>query len=163
MFAVDKILVPFDFSETSHAALSLALQLVQVHGAELHLLSVERNLDKEVKKRIVSAPQGTLVERTIQDNERSMLEAVRQELARADDAGHPMAHPQVNLHVMGGAWNTAVFTLVEEREIDCIVVGTHGRQGLLEAIRGTETEEWVRRAPCSVLVVKPQGYPYLRD
>lgn len=163
MFTIDKILVPFDFSETSHAALSLALQLVQSHGAELHLLSVEKNLDKEVKKRIVSAPRGTVVERTIQDNERAMLEAVREELARAHEAGTPLSHPQVNLHVTGGSWGSAVMTLVEEQEIDCIVVGTHGRQGLVEAFVGTETEEWVRKAPCSVLVVKPKGYPYLRD
>jgi nucleotide-binding universal stress UspA family protein len=163
MFTVAKILVPFDFSDTSQAALSLALRLVQDYDAELHLVTVEPNLDREIRKRIVSAPRGSVVDRTISDNERSMLDAVEKELDRATDAGQAWAHPEVHTHVAGGSWKLVVNNLVEEHEIDCIVVGTHGRQGLMEAFTGTDTESWVRSAPCSVLVVKPQGYPYLRD
>jgi nucleotide-binding universal stress UspA family protein len=30
-------------------------------------------------------------------------------------------------------------------------------------LTGSMSEKLVRKAPCSVYVVKPQGYPYLRD
>jgi nucleotide-binding universal stress UspA family protein len=163
MFSVASILVPFDFSETSQAALSLAMRLVQDYGAQLHMVTVERNLDREIKKRIVSEPHGNVVDRTIADNEQAMLDAVEQELDRATAAGQAWDYPEVTTHVAGGSWKTVVANLVEELEIDCMVVGTHGRQGLVETFMGTETEEWVRTAPCSVLVVKAQGYPYLRD
>jgi nucleotide-binding universal stress UspA family protein len=163
MFTIRKLLVPFDGTDTARAAVSLALQLAHVHGAELHLLTVLPRLDKVMKKRLVTAPQGSVIERAIRDNEGALEAAVRKELDRARDAGHTWAHPTLHTHVSGGSWRVAVQNLVEEQEIDVIVVGTHGRQGLMEAFWGTETEEWVRRSPCSVLVVKPQGFPYLRD
>jgi nucleotide-binding universal stress UspA family protein len=163
MFTVSRILVPFDGTDTSQAAVSLALRLVCDYGAELHLVAVQRNLDREVKKRIVSAPHGTVVDRVIASSERDMRDAVSLELGRASRAGHDWEAPILHTHVAGGSWRAVVTNLVAEHDIDCIVVGTHGRQGLLEAFRGTDTEDWVRNAPCSVLVVKPQGYPYLRD
>ncbi len=163
MFIINKLLVPFDGTDTSHAAVSLALQLAHVHAAELHMLTVLPRLDKVMKKRLTSQPHGTAVERAIRNNEGSLEAAVRTELDRAHDAGHSWSHPRLLTHVSGGTWKVAVKNLVEEHEIDAIVVGTHGRQGLLEAFWGTETEEWVKSSPCSVLVVKPQGYPYLRD
>ncbi len=163
MFTLDKLLVPFDGTATARAAVSLALQLAHIHGAELHLVTVLPRLDKEIKKRLTTKPSGTAVERAIRVNEGSLEAAVRIELDRARDAGHSWSHPPLHTHVSGGSWKVAVKNLVEEHEIDAIVVGTHGRQGLIETFRGTDTEEWVRSSPCSVLVVKPQGYPYLRD
>jgi nucleotide-binding universal stress UspA family protein len=163
MFTIAKILVPFDGSDTSRAAVSLALQLAHIHSSQLHMLTVQARLDKVMKKRLVTAPHGTAVERAIRDREGKLEAAVRLELERARDAGQTWSHPTLFTHVSGGSWKVVVRNLVEEHEIDTIIVGTHGRQGLLEAFWGTDTEEWVRRSPCSVLVVKPQGYPYLRD
>ncbi len=163
MFTISKLLVPFDETDTARAAVSLALQLAHVHDAELHMVAVLPRLDKVMKKRLTTKPDGFAVERAIRNNEGALEAAVRTELDRARDAGHSWAHPTLHTHVSGGSWKIAVKNLVEEHEIDAIVVGTHGRQGLLETFWGTDTEEWVRRSPCSVLVVKPQGYPYLRD
>lgn len=163
MFTITKILVPFDGTDTAQAAVSLALQLANVHSAELHLATVLPRLDKVMKKRLVTAPHGQAVERAIRDREARLEAAVRLELERARDAGRSWSHPELRCHVSGGTWKVLVSNVVEEHEIDTIVVGTHGRQGLLETLWGTDTEEWVRNAPCSVLVVKPQGYPYLRD
>jgi universal stress protein A len=163
MFTIAKILVPFDDTDIARAAVSLALQLTHLHGAELHMVTVLPRLDKVMKKRLVTAPHGQAVERAIRDREARLEAAVRLELDRAHDAGRDWSHPELLTHVSGGSWKVAVKNVVDEHEIDTIVVGTHGRQGLLEALRGTDTEEWVRSSPCSVLVVKPQGYPYLRD
>lgn len=163
MFSIQRILVPFDYSAVSRAALSLALQLGELHGAEIHMVHVEERLDKEIKKRIVTAPNESVVERTIQEGETAMRAAAAEESERVRAAGRPQGAPRVITHVTGGTWFTSVMQLVDELEVDTIVVGTHGRQGLLESLTGTETEEWVEKAPCSVFVVKPQGYPYLRD
>ena len=163
MFALTKLLVPFDETDTARAAVSLALQLAHMHRAELHMMSVLPGLDRAMKRRLVTAPRGHAVERAIRVGEGALEAAVRVELERATDAGHSWTHPDLFCHVSGGSWRVAVKNLVQEHEIDAIVVGTHGRQGLLETLVGTDTEGWVRNAPCSVLVVKPQGYPYLRD
>ena len=42
---------------------------------------------------------------------------------------------------------------------DLIVMGTHGRRGLLGWFTSTVTEQVIRKAPCSVLVVKSTDQP----
>ena len=44
-----------------------------------------------------------------------------------------------------------------------VVMGTHGRDKLSELFTGSTTEQIVAKSPASVLVLKPEGYPYLRD
>jgi nucleotide-binding universal stress UspA family protein len=41
------------------------------------------------------------------------------------------------------------------RQVDLIVMGTHGRTGLMHVLLGSVAERVVRLAPCSVLVVRP--------
>jgi nucleotide-binding universal stress UspA family protein len=42
---------------------------------------------------------------------------------------------------------------VEDRSADLLVMATKGRQGFLDALRGTTTEQVLRRAPCPVLAI----------
>ena len=71
--------------------------------------------------------------------------------------------PQVTLP-SEGSWNCAQFTrpgdpvevilkTAEEMTANLIIMVTEGRQGFLDALRGTTTEQVVRRAPCPVLAV----------
>ena len=163
MYTIERILVPFDFSKVAGAAISCALQLAEQHGAVVHLVCAEPNLDGEIKKRITSAPTGTFVEDTIVGDESAMLEAVELEYKRAAEAGHELKRVEVVPHVSGSDFPEAALELVADLEIDLIVTPTHGRQGLLGALFGSASESLVGKAPCSVFVVKPQGYPYLRD
>ena len=41
----------------------------------------------------------------------------------------------------------------KEHEIDVVVMGTHGRQGVARAVLGSVAERVVRRASCPVLTV----------
>jgi nucleotide-binding universal stress UspA family protein len=44
--------------------------------------------------------------------------------------------------------------LARSRAIDLIVMGTHGRTGLLHVLLGSVAERVVRLAPCPVLVTR---------
>ena len=44
--------------------------------------------------------------------------------------------------------------LATERQVELIVLGTHGRTGLARLLMGSVAEQVVRRAPCPVLTVK---------
>jgi universal stress protein E len=46
--------------------------------------------------------------------------------------------------------------LVEERDIDLTVVGTHGRTGLRRAILGSVSESAIAKLPCDVLATRPK-------
>ena len=49
-----------------------------------------------------------------------------------------------------------VVQYAQETGSDLIVMGTHGRSGFSHLLRGSVAENVVRRAPCSVLTVRPR-------
>ena len=56
--------------------------------------------------------------------------------------------------VEGGVW-TELANMIKEKEIDLIVIGTRGRQGLEKFLLGSVAEKILRRAQCPVLTVGP--------
>jgi nucleotide-binding universal stress UspA family protein len=54
----------------------------------------------------------------------------------------------------GGVWDV-LSSLIDERHIDLVVMGTHGREGIGKLLLGSVTESVLRRAPCPVLTIGP--------
>jgi nucleotide-binding universal stress UspA family protein len=54
----------------------------------------------------------------------------------------------------GDVWNM-VSALVKNKEVDLIVIGTHGRRGLGMILLGSMAEKILRRATCPVITVGP--------
>jgi nucleotide-binding universal stress UspA family protein len=50
---------------------------------------------------------------------------------------------------------TALQSEIEKKNIDLIVIGTHGRTGIAKLVLGSVAEEIFRQAPCAVLTVGP--------
>lgn len=164
MFAVKRILVPVDYSDTSRAALSVALQMADRSGAELTVLHVQPYLERELKEDIASSPDATNdIAAGIDAEQLRLQETVDLEYQRAEEAGQALKRVSTRLLVAGGDPLENVMQRVEDDEIDLVVTGTHGPRGLKEHLLGSISERLVAKAPCSVFVVKPAGYPYLRD
>jgi nucleotide-binding universal stress UspA family protein len=49
--------------------------------------------------------------------------------------------------------------MIEKHDIDLVVIGTHGREGLKKLVLGSVAEEVFRRAPCPVVTVGPHVAP----
>jgi len=164
MYTVNRILVPVDYSNVSRAAISAGLRIAAATKADLWLLTVETGMEKDVRARIDSAPDDTVVQDRIQAGERALIEAAKLESERCTETGNPLPYIPVNTVITGGSWIESILSNVDELNIDLVVVGTHGRE---EGVKGmftqTVSEKLVNRAPCSIMVVKPEGYPYLRD
>jgi nucleotide-binding universal stress UspA family protein len=47
-----------------------------------------------------------------------------------------------------------IVRLAGEEQVDLIVMGTHGRTGLMRLLMGSVAEAVVRRAPCPVLTIR---------
>jgi nucleotide-binding universal stress UspA family protein len=163
MQQIKRILVPTDFSEVSRAALSMGLQLASDNDAQLYVLHVVKDMDRELKKRLVSAPNDSVIEATITEGEKEILAAVELERNRAKEANKNLKAVPLKILVTGGDWLDVTMGLIDEHELDLIVTGTHGGKGLKGFLLGSMSEQLVRKATCSVYVVKPQGFPYLRD
>jgi nucleotide-binding universal stress UspA family protein len=80
-------------------------------------------------------------------------DAAKTEMARveADFAGLPR---EVIIERNIGVW-PVVTDLLQEREIDLIVLGTHGRTGVKKAVFGSTAEEIFRRTSIPVLTIGP--------
>jgi nucleotide-binding universal stress UspA family protein len=54
-----------------------------------------------------------------------------------------------------GAFWPILQQMIEEHDIELVVIGTHGREGIKKLVLGSVAEEIFRRAPCPVVTVGP--------
>jgi len=132
-----RVLVPVDGSEQSEAALEEALE--QFPDAEVHVLHVLQ----------VKTPWGddtkTGGEISV-DKGKDVLNSAR---SIAADRGRDLETELVE----GNAAKTIV-SYAEENDIGRIVMGSVGRSGVSRMLLGSVAESVIRRAPCSVTIVR---------
>ena len=163
MYKASRILVPVDFSDVARAAISMAVQIADRHGAELIFLHVDSGLEKQIESEILYSPESHDSEANIISQEGMLKEAVELEVTRAAEAGSPVKLGRVRTIVSGGDPVGVALQTIDAEGVDLVVMGTHGPQGIRGMILGSTAEQLVKRAGCSVFVVKPTGLPYLRD
>ena len=134
-----KILFPSDFSHAGDAALALATTLARDMGAKLLLVHVEEPP--------IAYGGGELYYGT--------PDPLHDDLIKMLDEIQP-SDPDVEVErrLVTGAPADAIVRLAESENADLIVMGTHGRTGLLRLLMGSVAEEVVRRAPCPVVTFK---------
>lgn len=152
MLQIDRILVPTDFSENAKAAVLYASELGRKFNAELHLLNVVDNIDvfsMELESVAASGLGYNAVE--AQEQASRLLAELPGEvghdcrIVRSTELGNP---------------TTEVTRYAERNHIDLIVISTHGRTGLRHLLMGSVAESVVRKAPCPVLTVRPEGHQF---
>jgi nucleotide-binding universal stress UspA family protein len=144
MAAIRHILVPVDFSETSQRALDAAVDLAKSFGASLtvmHAWQISPFVALETPSLTVD------VVTPIEDAAYAQLEA-----AVAPLAGKLQRVDAVLRN--GAAWQQ-ILDVAREKNVDLIVVGTHGRAGVKRALLGSVAEKVVRMSPVPVLTVRP--------
>lgn len=147
-----RILVPVDYSEHSRASVQVALDLAKAVGASVDIVHV---LDRPVY-----VSDGVMVRRSGED-QRSLSDLIR------ENAENEMGAFLTGLALPDGVTVTHRMCsgepapkLAEEAKTggyDLIVVGTHGRAGVLHLLVGSTAERLIRLSPVPVLVVPPKG------
>ena len=145
---IRRILVPIDFSETSDAALAYARTLADTVGASLHLVHVFNDMYGEALAADVS---GVVYENMRATAARA---AQRQLLKRFTPADRKRFGGTTA--IVTGLPAEAIVECAASREMDLIVMGTHGRRGLAHVVLGSVAEQVVRTAPCPVLTVRAE-------
>ena len=135
-----KILLATDGSIYSEAALREAMNLAKVCSAKLSVISViEVNPEYETL-----APQ--IIEMA-EEETRQLLESVKDCAAREGIDCETIVHEGEDPYQF-------IVEEAEKRQVDMIVMGSHGRTGLKRLLMGSVTGKVIGHAPCSVLVVK---------
>jgi len=138
------ILFATDFSPCSVAALPYAVALAERYGATIHLIHG-------------LAPEPIPEVRLYHSME---LEAVRMSADLAMEtlvATNSFGKIASTATVRQGPLLDVLEAFVEEKNIDLIVLGTHGRRGLKKLVLGSVAESVFRLAPCPVLTVGPEA------
>jgi nucleotide-binding universal stress UspA family protein len=146
MIVLTRILVPTDFSEPSQKALVYGRALAEKFGATLHLLHV-------VEEPFVHAwtSQGYLA--ALPSFREDLARAARTQLEEALPAGEREAM-RATVDVRFGQPYHEIVGYAREKNVDLIVMGTHGRTHVAHLLIGSVAEKVVRAAPCPVLTVR---------
>ena len=161
MFELKRILCPTDLSENSLKAVALTLSMAGKYGAKAFFLYVT---DRPARDTYDENASAALEMEAIEDDERM----VRDDVARAMETMVASGAPEVPsddlaYRVASGNISNQILRAAEESQADLIVMGSHGRVTIKDFVLGSEAERVVKKATCAVLVVKPEGFPYLRD
>jgi universal stress protein A len=135
----ERILVPIDLTDGSHATVEAAAALARGTGASLLIVYVEEMLVLTTKVGYPHAiPEGSLFE-------------ITQALQRfiPNDRNIRCTH-----RLLTGPVAETILTFADQEHIDLIVIGTHGRSGIRRMLMGSVAESVLRDAKCPVLVVK---------
>jgi nucleotide-binding universal stress UspA family protein len=153
MINLKRILVPTDFSDHSHNALRYGAAFAEKFAAELYLLHVFQDL-------AVSQPEAVTVGAPIVAPLEQFMAAAQtalERLIRDNNLGRLAVHPEVR----AGAPFDQIVQFAVDKDIDLIVMGTHGRGWLAHVLLGSVTEKVVRKAPCPVLTVRPAEHEFV--
>jgi nucleotide-binding universal stress UspA family protein len=150
MFAPKKILVPTDFSEFSDDALSDAIDIAAQYKAAIYLLHVlgvvqQCSVDYCLPYEAVEAVRGEAIQ-----SAKNMME---KQIERVKKAGGIEIETDI---VEGRSVSEEILHVQKTKDVDLIVIASHGRSGLLHHLLGSVADKVTRGATCPVYLVRRQ-------
>ncbi len=140
--ALDRIVIPVDFSDCSLDALEYAVLVAQRAKASLMLLHV-----------LEPVSYGLDFTLAFPASREQLRESITKRLAGIS-AALDAVHVKSEYAVRGGLPNDSILETARIHSADMIVMGTHGRRGLGHALYGSVAESVLRKSRCPVLMVR---------
>ena len=130
------VLIATDGSEGTARATRHAVGIADRFDATVHALSVLEEIEKSDQLRSdADAEAERAVEAVVEEGAKSRVEVVTE--------------------IRKGMPENEILNYADERDIDLIVMGTHGRTGLDRMIVGSVAEDVLRESPVPVVTVRP--------
>lgn len=141
---IHHVLIATDFSHCSELALSSGLELAHGYRADAYVVYVV-----PTDQFLVAGPEAYTAAKAAA--RRDLLE-LKQELRKKHSY---IEGDDYHLFLLEGDVAGSILDFAQERQIDLIVVGTHGRGGLGRALMGSVAEQVFRQSPVPVLTMGP--------
>ena len=150
MITLKKILCPIDHSDCSKEALKYAVTFAMKDEAKLYLLHIIdiRSFNEGLEAMSMQIPD----EETLELLRIKLLDCIPEEMR--DDMN-------VEAIVVQGIPFAEIISTAREKDIDMIVIGSHGRTGIKHMMLGSVSEKVVRKAPCPVLTVRQTDHEFV--
>ena len=145
---IDKILFPTDFSDVSYESISFVNKVVRKLESKLLLLHVVEYTPQSSFYEIVEESQDDILKMIRIKNEKKLRKMAEQ-----------FYGIEIERYVIQGDPFEEIIKFIDKEEVDLIILPTHGHTSLIHSLIGSVAEKIFRKAPCSVLTVKPKQLP----
>jgi nucleotide-binding universal stress UspA family protein len=154
MIKLSRILVPSDFSDLSIHSMLYVKSFAAAYRAEVHVLHV---VDEAYQYWMALGPNSL----PIGPPPEELVSGSRSELNRFVETHlHDVSGAVVKEVVLGRPF-LEIIRYARHKSIDLIIMGTHGRSGLTQALLGSVAEKVVRKAPCPVLTIRHPQHEFV--
>lgn len=146
-----------DFSENANVAFEMAKDMAWRYGAKLHIVHVVVGLtpipDQEICVPIELVPEKSRMQivEYASDAAKEKIEGLYLKQLRDKQ--------DYEIHIISGYPATEIVHFARKKDIDLIIMGSHGLTGLAHVIFGSTTDRVMRKASCSVLTVREKKKP----
>ena len=143
-FSLNQVLIPIDFSESSHRSLRYTLEMQKIYNFNITCLHV---VEKQVFPSYYAAGSNTMfdvdneLKERVLDNLRSMIEK-----SGGSD--------RIDIAVEEGMAYQAIVDYARKHKMDLIAISTRGLTGIEHVLMGSTTEKVVRLASVPVITFK---------
>ncbi|MFN4259599.1 MAG: universal stress protein [Gemmataceae bacterium] len=155
MIDLHNILVPTDFSKSSYNALKYAAAFADKFGAAIYLLHVVQDMALFIPDMVTVAPP-------VAPSIDQLTAAARDAFAKMIEEQN-LGHLTIHCEVREGNPHQVIVQFAKEKDLDLIVMGTHGHTGLAHLLLGSVAEKVVRTAPCPVLTVRHPEHEFVHE
>jgi nucleotide-binding universal stress UspA family protein len=150
-----RTLVTLDGSAASEAALDPALAMARLFGTPLYLLRVVEPLETDDEAELPTEKVAELSEAVIQARQEEAITYLADVKAGLAADGEMV----VETAVVAGPAAPTILDFVKEKQIDLIVMSSHGQSAEARWAYGSVTEKVIHAADQAVLVVRPDSLP----
>jgi universal stress protein A len=150
---LQRILVPIDFSDHSKNALKYAISFAQQFKASIDLIYV-------VEPTVYPADFsfGQIGFPNVEEELRVHGNEELENLIKKEISGKVVSRKIVRT----GKPFYEINQYAQERDMDIIIIATHGHSGMEHILFGSTAEKVVRKAPCPVLVVRIGEHEFVK-
>jgi universal stress protein A len=148
MMAIERILVPIDFSPSSLRALDEAVEFSRPYEAQVVVMFV---VERGYYGSPLLVPDPKVIGAKLEKAATARLSRIQQQLERRG--------VDCRTVVRFGVAYQAILDEAEKINANLIVIATHGRTGIAHFLLGSVAERVIRGASCPVLVIRTVARP----
>jgi len=146
---IKSILFPTDFLQGAKEAIGYAAEFTKRYKARLYIIHVIHDVTKASGLYVPHVGMDEVLKSLYEEAEKEIKRVYLEELRGYDD---------IEYAVLRGIPYEEIVRFAEEKDIDMIVMASHGRRGLDRLFFGSVAEKVVKYAKCPVLIVKASEF-----